>query len=182
MSDVQPGYPRGVKKTLWLSRYRNSERARWTPEEIATVARGFVDLDLDGEDLYSWCFEHGVDRTPGAIDAKLAEYSFFDSEAAKTKKRNAKRSKALLASKRKDVAAIMHKRQIVMAKLEVDAVSNAKKIKPYRSDPKYMDMCKAELEADTAKRVAMCDQQRRAEIARAKMDYAPPLKSGKLEW
>jgi hypothetical protein len=172
----------GPKKVLWLSRYRNTERRQWTPQEVATIAHGFVDLDLDGEDLYSWCFEHGVDRTPGAIDAKLAEHSFFDTEADKTKKLNAKRAKALMASKNKEVAAKMHKRQIVMAKLEEEAVGNAKTIKPYKSNPKYMDMCRAEVAAETAKRVAMCDQMRRAEIARAKLEYAPPLKSGKLEW
>ena len=45
-----------------------------------------------------------------------------------------------------------------------------------------MDMCRAQAGAAAAKRVALCDQMRRAEIARAKIDmaYAPPLKAGKL--
>ena len=175
---------RGTKKILWLSRYRNSARAQWTAEEVAIVARGFIDLDLDGEPLYEWCHKNGVDRTPGAIDAKLAEHGFFDTEAERTKKLNARRAKALMASKRKDVAALMHKRQIVMAKLEAEAVGNAKTIKPYQSNAKYMDMCKAENEAAIAKRVAMCDARRREEIAKAKMEMetAPPLKVGILEY
>ena len=35
-------------------------------KEIAIVAHGFVDLDLDGDELYDWCLKNGADRTPGA--------------------------------------------------------------------------------------------------------------------
>ncbi len=63
----------------------NTRSLPWSPEEDATLARGFIDLDLDGSDLHTWCRENGILRSPGAIDARLEKLDFFDTEAIKSK-------------------------------------------------------------------------------------------------
>lgn len=99
----------------------------WTDPEVATMARGFIDLDLDGNDLHRWCRQQGIDRTPGAIDQKLVQLEFFDqvraprvSEIIDKQKRTAK-----------DLAARNLRNQIKLAHLEAAAGP----IPPYKLGP-----------------------------------------------
>jgi hypothetical protein len=92
----------------------------WTPQEIATVAKGFIDHDLDGRPLYRWCRENGVQRTDGAIDAELRKLNFFDappqlSRYAYESTKRRRDQKAILDAKRNLAL------QVRLAKLEAEA-------------------------------------------------------------
>ena len=102
------------------------KRARilpWTPREEATLARGFIDLDLDGPELYAWCLKHGVNRSAGGIDAKLAKLNFFANPPA----RETEEQPRMHAHHAKDRAAEAKRarenlaNQIRLAKMEMDA-------------------------------------------------------------
>ena len=49
----------------------------WTREEDIKLARAFIDLDLDGEDLHTWCHENGITRSAGAIDRRVRDQNYF---------------------------------------------------------------------------------------------------------
>jgi hypothetical protein len=128
MSAHQQPSPRtyGAKHTdfAWMARWRNGCKRLWTAEEVAKVAHAFLDLDLDGPDLYEWCDNNGVDRTPGAIDVKLQELNFFDEDAER--RRRVKAAKALKdskahAAKQKAFCDSYRRQQIALAKLEMAA-------------------------------------------------------------
>lgn len=90
-------------------------RRHWTDAEIATLARGFIDLDLDGHDLHVWCEKQGVDRTPGAIDYKLADLKFFDKPTYHAKHHDTERER----QHRLELARCNLANQIKLAKLEL---------------------------------------------------------------
>jgi hypothetical protein len=64
---------------------RDVKPRKWSDSEKAALARAFIDLDLDGPDLYRWCKANGIDRQPAAIDAQIARMDFFDNDVAKQK-------------------------------------------------------------------------------------------------
>lgn len=90
----------------------------WSPEEVATLARGFIDLDLEEDELHAWCVNQGINRTRGAVDYKLLSLNFFTprvdpSKAVRDRKHHAARA---LAAAKQCLA-----NQIKLAKLEVAA-------------------------------------------------------------
>jgi hypothetical protein len=92
-------------------------RRHWTPQEIATLARGFIDHDLDGPELHAWCRKQGIDRTPGAIDYKLSDLNFFSEPDTQPKQLHQIRERRLeqaLATAKRNLA-----NQIKLAKLEL---------------------------------------------------------------
>jgi hypothetical protein len=94
----------------------------WTPKEIADLARAFIDLDLDGPRLYAWCAAHGINRSPGAIDARLAKLNFFDTEAAENEiKARPKPAKTYTGIPDKKLADFNLANQIKLARLEAEA-------------------------------------------------------------
>lgn len=49
----------------------------WTQEETLLLSQGFLDADLEGQQLRRWLLSRGVDRTLGAIDQHLMKLNFF---------------------------------------------------------------------------------------------------------
>jgi hypothetical protein len=99
----------------------------WTAEEIANLARAFIDLDLDGIDLHRWCQLNGINRTRGAIDKKLHDLAFFD-PCPPAANHNPRRDRAKITTAAKWAAEANLRNQIKLAKLELAAGS----IEPYK--------------------------------------------------
>lgn len=107
----------------------------WTKEELAVLARGFIDEDLDGSDLHKWCKRQGINRTPGAIDKKLHDLNFFDDTpiAKPSTKRNGVPidCQEQFRAKVAEQARRNLQNQIRLAKLELDADI----ARPFKSGP-----------------------------------------------
>lgn len=95
----------------------------WTAKETADLARAFIDLDLDGPPLYRWCISHGINRSPGAIDARLAKLNFFDTEAVLDEIKARPKPKRLTVNgiPDKKLADANLANQIKLARLEAEA-------------------------------------------------------------
>jgi hypothetical protein len=98
----------------------------WSDKEVALLSRAFLDLDLDGADLHKWCRENGINRTPGAIDAKVLQQGFFDPDRRMEKlKPGCKQPAVRQSPEAKRVAVARAKaelrNQIKLARLEMAA-------------------------------------------------------------
>ena len=108
---------------VWLigNQLMRAPAPAWSAQELAKLAKGFIDLDLDGSDLHRWCVKNDVLRTPGAIDKKLIDIGLVGPEETNKPRRKFTWQPSGDPEEAKKLAKKCLKQQVTLAKLEMQA-------------------------------------------------------------
>jgi hypothetical protein len=104
-------------------------RLLWTREEELRLVHAFIVLDLEEDDLYKWCQNHEIIRTPEAIKSRLSLLGFLPTKDLRKKKKDlatllrGRSPKSRYADVERELAEINLKNEIALAKLECATAS-----------------------------------------------------------